>query len=52
MLHDGQFALIEMLFSFGVVLAIGFWQLRSVRREIEKDRRKAEREKKVHSRES
>ena len=45
MSQDGHFALIEMLFAFGVVLAIGFWQLISVRREFAKDRRKAELEK-------
>jgi len=36
------FGVVEMLFSFGVVLAFGFWQLRSVseakRRRLEKER--------------
>jgi hypothetical protein len=27
----GEFALIEMIFSFGVVLALAFWQLWDVR---------------------
>ena len=35
---EGSAALLEMLFSFGVIMAIGFWQLRSVRREIRRDR--------------
>jgi hypothetical protein len=37
-----DFGIIEMLFSFGVVLAFGFWQLHSVsqakKRRLEKER--------------
>ncbi len=30
------FGLVEMVFSFGVVLAFAFWQLRSIRKAREK----------------
>jgi len=36
------FGAIEMVFSFGVVLAFAFWQLRSVRKAREKLRDKDE----------
>ena len=35
---SGAASLIEMLFVYGVVLAVAVWQLVSVRREIAKDR--------------
>lgn len=35
---SGGASLIEMLFVYGVVLAVAVWQLVSVRREIAKDR--------------
>ena len=34
------FGLVEMVFSFGVVLAFAFWQLRSIRKAREKLREK------------
>src|SRR5208283_1804758 len=36
------FGLVEMVFSFGVVLAVAFWQLRSIRKAREKLREKDE----------
>ncbi|MFY9657411.1 MAG: hypothetical protein WAK01_12665 [Methylocystis sp.] len=36
------FGLVEMVFSFGVVLAFAFWQLRSIRKTREKLREKHE----------
>ncbi|MGA9601420.1 MAG: hypothetical protein WBS22_14435 [Methylocystis sp.] len=36
------FGLVELVFSFGVVLAFGFWQLRSIRKTREKLRDKDE----------
>jgi hypothetical protein len=33
-LNPDYFGLIEMTFSFGIILAIAFWQLYSVRRAI------------------
>jgi hypothetical protein len=35
-----DYGLIELLFSFGVILAFLFWQLYSVRRSIREDARK------------
>jgi len=35
-------SLVEMLFVYGVVLAIAVWQLISVRRELARDRKAAE----------
>jgi cytochrome oxidase assembly protein ShyY1 len=43
---NSHFALIEMLFSFGILMALGLWQLVSVRREIAKDKQRAEAAKK------
>jgi hypothetical protein len=36
-------ALVELLFVYGVVLALGLWQLWSIRRTLRKDREKARR---------
>ena len=36
----GNFGWIEMVFSFGVVFAFGFYQLWSVNREIKRDKEK------------
>ena len=37
---DHLSSLIEMLFTYGVVLALSVWQLVSIRREIRRDREK------------
>jgi hypothetical protein len=38
--NPDQYGLIEIVLSFGVVLAILFWQLYSVKRSIREDARK------------
>ena len=37
---ENYYGLVEMAFSFGVVLALGFWQLRSIKKAREKLRGK------------
>ena len=41
-MNPDSYGLIELVFSFGVILAILFWQLYSVKRSIREDARKAE----------
>jgi len=43
-MDDSSFAIVEMTFSFGVVLAWLVWELVKTRREIRRDREKAARE--------
>lgn len=49
-MNPHYFGLVEMLFSFGVVLAIAFWQLYAVRKAIrrakeeEEDKKNSQRE--------
>jgi len=40
--NPDNYGLIELVFSFGLILAILFWQLYSVKRSIREDARKAE----------
>ena len=41
-MNPDSYGLIELVFSFGVILALLFWQLYSVKRSIRADARKAE----------
>ena len=41
-MNPDNYGLIELVFSFGLILAILFWQLYSVKRSIREDSRKAE----------
>ncbi len=41
---ESSYGLVEMVFSFGVVLAILIWQLIVTRRSIREDRERARRE--------
>ncbi len=43
-MEDSSFALVEMAFSFSVVLGLGIWELVKLRREQRRDREKAARE--------
>jgi hypothetical protein len=40
-MNSDTYGIIEMAFSFGVILALAIWQLISVRRSIARDREKA-----------
>lgn len=41
---ENWFGLIELIVSFGLILGLLIWQLVSVRRELGRDREKADRE--------
>ena len=41
-MNQETYGLIELVFSFGVLLAFLFWQLYSVKRSIKEDARKAD----------
>jgi hypothetical protein len=41
---DGSYGLVEMVFSFGVILAFLIWQLVVTRRSIREDRERSKRE--------
>jgi hypothetical protein len=44
-MSNSTFAIIEVSLIFGLVLAFGFYELRSLRREKEKDKAKSEAQK-------